>query len=242
MTRDMRKTPRYFVRLAGFLYIIVIIVGFFAEAYVPLTLIIVDDMATTITNITTSESLFRLGIVGSLLMNIASILLALALYKLLEPAEKNMAVLMVVLLFFGAGIAMLNEVNHFAMIFLSSADTSSVFTAEQSQHFVQLFHDMREFGAYIAAIFWGLWLFPLGYLIIKSNFLPKFIGIMLIIAGIGYVVDSAILFLAPQLSVTITSFTFIGEVMLPVWLLFKGVDEEQWKTQWRNSGISKGNG
>ena len=98
----------------------------------------------------------------------------------------NTSVYMVVFLLLGAGISMLNEINHFAALALSGIDAAALFTVEQSQYFVRLFLDLHEYGSYIAAIFWGLWLFPLGYLIFKSNFLPKFLGVLLIIAGIGY--------------------------------------------------------
>jgi len=114
------------------------------------------------------------------------------------------------------------------ILVISLSEGTAVFTAEQSQYLAHLFLNMYEFGSYIATIFWGLWLFPLGYLIFKSNFLPKVLGILLIIAGVGYLIDSFILFLAPQYTITITNFTFIGEIAIILWLLVKGVNVEQW--------------
>jgi hypothetical protein len=229
MTTHMIYTPNHSARLAGFLYLILIPLGFFGVAYVPELLVVPGDMAQTVSNIMASEQMFRLSSVSALLMNIVSVLLVLVLYKLLSPVGKNMAIVMVVFLLLGAGIALLNEVNHFAALTLSGPDTIAIFTAEQSQYFVRLFLDMYEYGSYIAGIFWGLWLFPLGFLMFKSNYLPKILGILLIIAGVGYLIDSFVLFLAPHYGITIVDYTFIGEVTITLWLLIKGVNVEQWK-------------
>ena len=84
-------------------------------------------------------------------------------------------------------------------------------------------------GFSIAHIFWGLWLFPLGYLVFKSGFLPRVIGILLIVAGLGYLVDFTLFFLFPGITVTVSEFTFVGEVVLILWLLIKGVNVTQWE-------------
>lgn len=225
----MISTSKYSARLAGFLYLILIPLGFFGVAYVSEVLVVPGDMVQTVSNIVASETLYRLSMVSALLMNIVSIVLVLVLYKLLKPVDKNMATFMVVFLLLGAGIAMLNELNHFAALVLSGADAVASFTPEQSHYLVHLFLDMYEYGAYIAGLFWGLWLFPLGYLIFKSNFLPKFLAVFLIIAGVGYLFDSFMLFLAPNFGITIVDYTFIGEVAITLWLLIKGVNVEQWE-------------
>lgn len=227
MTNQIINPSKHTARIAAILYLILIPIGFFGTAYVPFALVVPGEIAKTVSNIAASESLFRLSMVAVFLMNLVSILLVLFLYKLLKPVGKGMATLMVVFLMFGAGISMLNEVNHFAALLLSSADNGALFTIEQSQYLVRLFLDMHEYGSYIAVIFWGLWLFPLGYLIIKSNVLPKILGALLIIAGVGYLIDSSMLFLAPQFSVTFSDFTFIGEILFPLWLLIKGVNIER---------------
>ena len=100
---------------------------------------------------------------------------------------------------------------------------------EKLQAFASLFLDIYEHGFSIAHIFWGLWLFPLGYLGFKSSFLPKVIGVLLIIAGLGYLVDFTLFFLFPDITVTVSEFTFVGEVLLILWLLIKGVNVEQWQ-------------
>jgi hypothetical protein len=123
-----------------------------------------------------------------------------------------------------APIAMLNELNHFAvLLLLNGADYLKVFSIDQLYSQVMFFLNLNHYGLFITAIFWGLWLLPMGYLVFKSGFLPRIIGILLIIAGFGYVIDSIALFLLPDLNIHITQFTFIGELLFLLWLLFKGV-------------------
>jgi len=107
---------KHIARLAGFLYFLLIPLGFFGVTYVTSALIVSGDAAATVNNIIASESLYRLSMVSALWMNVVSIVLVLVLYKLLEPVNKNLATLMVVFLMVGAGIAMLNELNHFAAL------------------------------------------------------------------------------------------------------------------------------
>ena len=177
-----------------------------------------------------NELLFRLSIVTALTLQIVYIFLALALYKLLNPVDKNNAVLMVILVLVAAPIAMLNELNHVAVLLvLSGSDFLITFSLDQVQVSVPLFLNLHEHGVFIAQIFWGLWLFPMGYLIFKSNFLPKALGILMIIGGFGYLVDSFVYFIFPDFDVTFSEFTFLGELLLPLWLMFKGVNHEQWE-------------
>jgi hypothetical protein len=187
------------------------------------------DAATTANNVLASESLFRLGVVSALITQTVQILLVLALYKLLKPVNRNLALLMVIFILLGVPIAMLNELNHFVVLLLSGADYLTVFTADQLQALVPLLLDLHEHGIMIAHIFWGLWLLPMGYLIFKSGYIPRILGVLLIIGGFGYLIDFVTFLLFPDFDVTIAEFTFIGELLLPLWLLIKGVDVEQWE-------------
>jgi len=223
-------SPLIYARIAGILYLLMIPLGIFGILYVPSTLIVSGDAATTANNIMASESLFRLSIVSALILQINQILLVLVLYKLLKPVNKIHASLMVVFALAAVPIAMLNEFNRFAaLLLLSGADYLTVFGADQLHAQVMLFLDLHEHGIFIAQLFWGLWLFPMGYLIFKSGFLPRIIGVLLIIGCFGYLIDSVIFFLFPNIDVTLSGFTFIGELLLPLWLVIKGVDVEQWE-------------
>ena len=137
---------------------------------------------------------------------------------------------MVILVLVAAPIAMLNELNHVAVLLvLSGSDFLTTFSLDQVQASVPLFLNLHEHGVFIAQIFWGLWLFPMGYLIFKSNFLPLALGILMIIGGFGYLVDSFVYFIFPDFDETFSKFTFLGELLLPLWLIFKGVNHEQWE-------------
>ena len=215
-------------RVAGFLYLMVIPLGIFGALYVPSRLIVSGDAATTATNIMASESLFRLGIVSYLLATIVMLLVVLVLYKLLKPVNKNMASIMVIFLLVGVPIAMLNRLNQFAaLLLLNSADYLTVFTTEQLQALAFLFLRLSSRGSTITFIFWGLWLFPLGYLVFKSGFLPRILGVLLMIACFSFVIDSFAILLG--FGEIIGPFASVGEVLFILWLLIKGVNAEQWE-------------
>jgi hypothetical protein len=221
--------PNKTARIAGFLYLLLVPLGFFGGMYIP-SITVPGNAVTTVNNIIANESLFRLSILCALATPIVTVLVALFLYKLLKPINRNHAVLMVIFTLAAAPIAMLTELNHFAvLLLLNGADYLKVFSVEQLHSLVMFFLNLNHYGAFITQIFWGLWLLPLGYLVFKSGFLPRILGVMLIIAGFGYVIDSIILFLLPDLNITISQFTFIGELLFLLWLLFKGVNVEQWK-------------
>jgi hypothetical protein len=216
-------------RLSGVLYLALAALSAFGLVYVPSVLIVPGDAAATASNIVTSESLFRLGFVSNLVAFAVNIFVALLLYKLLKPVNKGIASLMVLLILMGLAIGMLNELNQFAALLMLGADQLTAFTAAQSQVLASLFLGIYEHGFTIAHIFWGLWLFPMGYLIFRSGFLPRVIGVLLVVAGLGYLVDFTLFFLFPDAAVTVSDFTFVGEVVLILWLLIKGVDVEQWE-------------
>ena len=130
-----------------------------------------------------------------------------------------MATLMVIFSLLAVPIAFLNEINNLAVLHLLNQ-------ANESQHLISIFLNIHEQGILIAQVFWGLWLFPLGYLVYTSGGMPKFIGILLIIGCVGYVVDSFTQILLPQFKITFSEFTFLGEVIFPLWLLIKGIKKQ----------------
>jgi len=228
MTAGAHASVKRTARLAGGLYLAVAPFSFFGILYVPSVLLVPGDAATTSRNIMASEWLFRSGTVSHLIGQIIFIFLVLALYRLLKPVNKDHAVLMVVLALLGIPIAFLNEVNHLAALRLISSADDGGFTSTQLQSQAMLFLDMRQSGILVAQVFWGLWLLPLGVLIFRSGFLPKLLGILLVIGGAGYLIDSGTQLLFPGLA-TISQFTFVGELLFPLWLLIKGVNVERWQ-------------
>jgi hypothetical protein len=227
-TRIAETSPLVRARVAGFLYLIANLFAPFTLLYLPSRFIVSGDAAGTASNIMASESLFRFGIVLNLFTFIGQIFLVLALYQLLNVVNKNMASLMVIFSLLAVPIAILNELTQLAVIqFLNNADYLKVFPNEQLQALAYLFLRLHGQGLNIAQIFWALWLFPMGYLVFKSGFLPRVLGILLMIACFGYVIQSFAAFLG--YNVSLIFFTGWGELLLLLWLLIKGVNVEQWK-------------
>jgi hypothetical protein len=228
--KTSETSPLIIARLAGFLYLLTVPLGVFNFLYIPSSLIVSGDAAATAYNIMASESLFRLGIVSALLGAIIPILYLLILYKLLKPVSKDIAVLMVVVALMGNPIAMLNELTQLGVLqLLSGADYLTVFTTAQLQALAYLFVRLHSYGINIAFIFSGLWLLPLGYLVFKSGFLPRILGVLLIIGGFGYLLDVFAGFLIPGSNLSIGLFTGLSEIFFLLWLLIKGVNVEQWE-------------
>jgi hypothetical protein len=220
----LESAPQVRARIAGILYFMLLP---FALIYVPSVLIVRGNAAATAQNVIASETLFRLGIVASLIAAIINLLVDLALYQLLKVVHKTMAWLMVIFVIVGVPIVMLNELNQLAVpLILSNADYLQEFTTGQLQALGLLLLNIYKQGLNIAQIFWGLWLFPMGYLVFKSGFLPKILGVLLIIGCFGYVIQSIAAFLALDFRVNLIFYTSWGELLLPLWLLIKGVNVE----------------
>jgi hypothetical protein len=207
---SIKKTAR----VAGLLYLLNAIFSGFA-LYVRSSLLVSGDGAATVSKILASGMLFRIGIASDLIGQVFQILMTLASYELFKTFNKKYALLMAVLGLMIVPIAMLNQLNQFAVLTLLS-------TTNYSQ--IMFYVSQFGYGLFIAQIFFGLWLFPLGYLVIKSRYVPRILGILLIVAGFGYVIDSFGKFLLPNYNLTIAIFTFVGEVTFLSWLLIKGVN------------------
>ncbi len=215
-------------RLAGFLYLLVIIFGMFAELYVRVKLIVPDNSAETVQNIKTNMELFRLGFISDLMMQATFFFLPLVLYQLFKKVNKVQALLMVLCVVAGVAIMCLNMLHQYAAILiLEKGNFAATFKTEQLNELVLLFLNLQKYGYRIAQIFFGTWLFPLGYLVYKSGFMPKIIGILLIIACFSFLIDFFLFFLLPGYSAFLSSMvtlpTTIGEFAMCLWLLIKGV-------------------
>jgi hypothetical protein len=226
-TRTTERSLLIYTRVAAILYLVPF--APFSLLYVPSRLVVSGDAAATASHIMASESLFRLAIVSNLLNAVCFIFVALLLYQVLKPVNKNMALLMVILNLLGVPILMLNELNRLAVLLLLGDAHLTVFTPDQVHALVPFFLNLHALGINIAVIFWGLWLFPMGYLVFKSGFLPRIIGVLLMIGCFGYLLQSFVAFLLPNLGVNLAQFTAWVEVLLPLWLLIKGINVEQWQ-------------
>ena len=233
------KNNRQLARLAGFFYLIVAICGGFSELYVRKTIAVVKgDAATTASNIMNNEWLFRIGFVSDLLMLMSYLLLGLTLYFLLKDTHKIMALLMVIFNLIGVPLLCLNMLNHFVpLLLLSGADYLSVFSVEQLNALSLLYLEMHNYGYIIATVSIGTWLMPLGYLVYKSDMFPKILGILLMLASVGYLLDFLIQFLlpnyAPLWSEIVLIPAVVGELSFLLWLLIKGIS----KTALKNNRV-----
>ena len=226
---SIKKTAR----IAGLLYLIVAVNGFFFLRYVPSRLIVWNDAATTFKNIKASESLFRLGVLSEIIGYTAWLLLPLVLYKLLKPVDKIWALLMLTFALLIVPIAFTNISNQFAVLTLiGNSEYLKVFEPEKLHAQVLFYLDSFDNGNQIASVFWGLWLLPFGYLVFKSGFLPKILGILLMFGCFGYLVNFAgnLLFKSYGDSIVaryITRPGSIGELGICLWLLIVGTKEKR---------------
>jgi len=232
--RTAEPSPQVYARIAGLLYLLGGVTGVFGILYGP-SLIVPGDAAATATNILANESLFRLSIVSALLDQIIFVFVVLALYQLLKPVNKNMAMLMVIFILLGVPIAILNELNNFAvLLLLTDTHYITIFTADQVHALVPLFLDLHALGLDIFFAI-GMWFFPMGYLVFTSGFLPRVLGVLLIINGISYLIQSFAAFLLPNLNVNTVQFTGWVEVVFALWLVIRGVNVERWEKRARES-------
>jgi hypothetical protein len=214
-------------RAAALLYILVGITGAFGIAVVPKLLIVPGDPAATADRILASEWIFRLGIAGELVNAVALIFLVLALQRLFRGTDEWLASLMVIFVLASIPISFANELNALAALgVLSFPDILSPFDTRQVAALSSLFLRLHSLGFGINSIFWGLWLLPLGLLVIKSGFASRAVGALVILAGGEYVVASfASLLVLPFRDVVSSAAVIvegIGEVSMIVWLLIAG--------------------
>ncbi|MDR1200404.1 MAG: DUF4386 domain-containing protein [Tannerellaceae bacterium] len=214
-------------RIAGIWYLVLAIGAGYSWMFI--TNVYVDGNATlTAENIIRSDFRYIIAIIFSIIGQLAFILLGLTLYRLLKQVNKDISKIMVTLVLVSIPImfvAIIIETG--ALLVLKRADYLNVFTIEQIQSIAMTFVSLHITGVHIVTIFWGLWLFPLAYLVYKSNFIPKAIAILLILSGICYCIGSMSSLISPGFYAKIEPILSIpetiGEVSLLLWLLIKGV-------------------
>jgi hypothetical protein len=220
-------------RIAGLLYLGVVLTGIFTLMYVPSKLFVADNASLTYQNITSSQSLLRLGIVGGLLCYTFFLFLPLVLYKLLKSVNENYAKLMVLLAVLSVPIYFLNAQNLFSILSLIKSGQSKFgLTIEEIQSQVMLYLDHYDNGMRIVHIFSGFWLLPFGYLVYKSELLPKILGILLMLGCFGYLINFVGHTLFSNYSqIGISSIislpASIGEIGICLWLLIMGAKDKK---------------
>ena len=228
--KERINSPQKIARVAAFVFVIIFFLWMSTELFIRPGMIVPGDAATTVRNIAAAEALFRLSLVSDLIRQALLMLLPLVLYKLLKPVNKNIASLMVIFYLVCVPVSLLNELNHFAVLLLSSgAGYLTAFKADQLNALVMFFLDLRKYGTFIPQVF-SLWVLLLGYLVFKSGFLPRILGIFLMIGGLCYTVQAVLFFLFPNFDATTFGlFAFIGEALFYLWLMIKGVNVKEWE-------------
>lgn len=235
-TKVTELSPSAYARIAGVLYLIITVAAVFAHFVIPDQLIVPGDAAATAANITTSESLFRMGAVGSeLIILLSEIVLSVVLYVLLKPVNKTLSLVAAVSRLAMTTIHGLNLLNYyFVLQLLQSGDTLAVFSQAQVNALVTLFLDAHSTGFTIGVAFLVPHVLILGYLIFKSGYFPKVLGILFIAAGVGYLFDTTGLLLVADYTTTpglIAMVIAVAEIAFPIWLLIKGVNVDRWQSR-----------
>ncbi len=218
-------------RTAGWLYLLLGLSAPIGLEYVPSRLFVLGDATATADRIRASESLLRIGIASELFHQAVCVFLVLALYRLFRAVNETQARQLVILgALVSVPIVFLNVLNEIAaLILVSGADFLSVFDKRQLDALAYLFIRLHSQGINVASIFWGLWLFPFGMLVIRSRFIPRILGALLLIAGVAYLASSFTTLLLPRyahLVGQIAGIFEIGEVPMIFWLLIWGAKEQ----------------
>ena len=218
-------------RIAGLLYLTLVIAPL-RLIYIPTKLIVSGNPAATASNIAAHQTLFRLGILTDLFTGVMCIFVALALYRLFKGVDQGLAAMMVIL---GAlmvtPIYFLNTLNDAATLLLvRGANFLSVFDKTQREAMAMLFLRLHHHGVVVNEIFWGLWLLPFGLLVYKSRFLPRFLGVWLVLNCFAYLAQSVTGIMWPQYEDAVGNYSFpllLGEPAIMLWLIIMGAKERQ---------------
>lgn len=215
-------------RIAGFIYLLIALTGVFGIMYVPMQLIDSSNLPLTMRTILRHEFLFRAGIMSNLVCQTLFVFLVLQLYKLFQQVSKHLSRTMFALVIVGVPIAFVIIFNQLFALLLLKENFMRSFPPAQLQLLVMAFLKMYNYGNVVIGIFWGLWLIPFGQLVYRSEFMPKILGILLIIGGSAYVLDAFTFVLSPGYHYSVTGIivgltSSVAEFAMVFWLLIRGV-------------------
>lgn len=222
-------SPRFKARITGAFYLVTILAGIFAQGFVSGKLIVNGDAATTAANILGHQGLFELGFTVYLIEMTCQIVFTVLFYELLKPAGKSIALVAVFMGLTGCVIKTFSRLFYIAPLFVLNGDQYlHVFSPDQLKALALIFLKINDHGAALALLFFGIFALLTGYLIFKSTFLPRFLGVWSMLAGLGWLT-----FLYPPLGYSlfyiVAAFGLLGALAIIGWLLAFGVNEERWK-------------
>ena len=215
-------------RIAGAIYLLLVVTGPFSLMYVPDKLIVRGNATATAGNVLAHETMFQLAVLAGLIGSVIFICLAIALYRLLRDVDKTQALVLLSFVLVSATVGFMDELNNLAaLIFFRGGEFLSVFSKEQLDALGMLFIRLHHQGIVINELFWGLWLFPFGVLVYKSRFLPRILGVWLIVNCFAYVVISLTGLFWPQNYGKAFNWSqpiLFGEIAIMLWLLVRGAN------------------
>jgi Domain of unknown function (DUF4386) len=232
ITKAMTEmSPRTKARLAGAFYLLTILTGLFAQGFISARLVVPGDAAATANNILSHDGLFRLGFAVYMIEMVCQIITTVLLYDLLKPVNRSVSLLAAVLSLVGCGIKTFSRLFYFApLLVLGGTHYLSVFGREQLDAVAILFLRVNDIGAGIALVFFGFYAILKGYLVIRSTFLPRALGWLAVLGGIGWLA-----FLSPPFGDRVFSVIallgIVGALANIGWLLVVGVNEQRWREQ-----------
>lgn len=227
-------SPQTYARIAGLFYLFIIVAGALGELFVRGELVVSGDAAATAARIMAAESLWRLGIVGDLAMHVCDVVVMWAIYILLRPVNRKLALLVLLFNLVQTAVLVANKSTLLVPLFLlGNAPYLHAFDPAQLQAWSYIAIKMHDFGFGIGLIFFGFVCLVEGHLIRKSGFLPSLIGWLMQIAGVCYLINSITLLLAPAIAArmfpAILMPSLIAELAFALWLLVKGVNVDAWE-------------
>lgn len=231
--RTVKTSPQVYARIAGVLYLINIACGVFGEIFVRGHLVVAGDALTTAHNIMGSEFLFRCGIVGDLIMHITDVPMAVIFYVLLKPVSKDLSLLAALFGMLQTAILCANKLNLVTvLLLLGGSNYLKAFDPNQLQALAQLSLVLHENGFGVGLVFFGMSCLVTAYLLFRSGYFPRTLGVLQGIAGVSYLINSFAQLLSPSLAAkmfpAIVLPAFIGELATCLWLIVKGLNVSKW--------------
>jgi hypothetical protein len=222
-------SPKRIARYAGFSYLFLVITAPLAHLYIPSLILDRTNSALTAQNLLKHELLFRISTVLNVLGLVSFILLVLFLYRLFRPVNEHVARLMRTLVLVGIPVPFLLAILKVSALQILKSDVYGSYHRAQLEDLALMLFRIGDYGSYMEQIFWGLWLLPFGWLVYRSGFIPKVLGVWLLVNGVAYIGLSFLFMLMPQYLPAASTYTFpllLGELWIMLWLVIKGVNEK----------------
>jgi Domain of unknown function (DUF4386) len=234
MVSSIERSPQLYARIGGILYLAIIVLGLFGELFVRGTLVVSGDATATASSISASQLLWRAGIAGDLLMHVFDVPVILVLYLLLRPVSESLALFATFINLVQTAVLAANKLNLLVPLFLlEDGGYLKAFSPEQLHALSYLAIKAHGYGFGIGLVFFGVACLVRGYLMVRSGYLPKALGLLMLMAGLSYLTNSFALLLAPAVAAAIFPGVlvpaFVGELSVCLWLIVKGVNMERWE-------------